>query len=821
MVHKFILLSAFYLFLQQLQIDMLYPQNIEQKIGFSEIRHAILQKCMCEIGKEKISALAFSIDSAEINTSLCQIMEMTTILQNEEAFPTPSFATVYDAIARIKPEGTYLLANELHTLRKSLSEIQDIVSFFTKQQEIYPCLFELTEPIEIAKEICRSIDRVIDSNGNLKDNASPQLVEIRNSIAQKRRIVSKIMSQKLAIARQEGWIDQDSEMSIRDGRLVLPLNSTFKRKIQGIVHDESSTGKTSFVEPVEAFETNNAISNLEFEERKEIIRILQETTAEIRPFLPDIELAYDFLGTIDAIRAKAKFTNEIEGQKPTISEQPEISLIRARHPLLFLSFKKSHKEVIPLHIALQKPQRIIVISGPNAGGKSVCMKTVLLIQYMFQCGLPIPAESQSKLGIFNNLLIDIGDEQSLENDLSTYSSHLLNMKIFMERANSKTLLAIDEFGTGTEPILGGAIAESVLENLNAKGAFGIITTHYSNLKHCATSLNGLVNGAMLFDMENMRPLYKLRMGSAGNSFAFEIAKSIGLPQHTLENAQKKIKQEHIDFDENLKKLEIEKQYVYKKKEDLRKQEQQLTLVKEEYAQKLKKINEKRQEIIENTEREIHQVLDSANKQIEHTIRTIKEAQAEKETTKQAREELHQFAEKTKQKANKIHSAINLQTSNKQKHSKFEIQVGSYVKMKGQSTSGEVLELQGKQAVVNFGNLKMTVKTDRLEPASKPKIDTKTVVVASSLKNIAEKRKTFSPHLDLRGKRGDEAMYEVKDFVETANMLQFKHLEILHGKGYGILRKLIREYLAVVDFVQSCTDAPVEMGGDGITIVTLK
>lgn len=798
---------------------MLYPKNIEHKIGFDEIRQILSDKCSCEIGKEKIASLSFISDADEINKQQSQIMEMMQILNTEENFPTPSFSTIYDAITRIRPEGTYLFENELHVLRKSLYEIQEILLFFSKQKETYPYLAELSEPIEIAKDICKNIDRVIDSNGNLKDNASQKLVEIRSEIAQKRRIINKIMSQKLSIARQEGWIEQDSELSIRDGRLVLPLNTTYKRKIQGIVHDESSTGKTSFVEPVEAFETNNAIANLDFEERKEIVRILQETTANIRPFLPDIESAYDFLGTIDAIRAKAKFSIEIDAQKPTISNQQELDLIRARHPLLLLTFKKSNKEVIPLHLLLNKSQRIIVISGPNAGGKSVCMKTVLLLQYMFQCGLPIPAESQSKLSIFNNMLIDIGDEQSLENDLSTYSSHLLNMKIFLERANNRTLLAIDEFGTGTEPILGGAIAESVLETLNAKGAYGIITTHYSNLKHAATSLKGLINGAMLFDMENMKPLYKLRMGSAGNSFAFEIAKTIGLPQQTLDKAKSKIKQEHIDFDENLKKLEIEKQYVFRKKEDLKKQEQQLESLKEEYTYKLKKINEKRQEIIENTEREINEVLDSANKQIEQTIRTIKEAQAERETTKQARLTMQHFAEKTKQKTAKISNANKLQNNDNQ-HKGKEITIGSFVKIKGQSTTGEVLDILGKQATVAFGSLKITVKTETLEPAPKPKVDTKTVVVASSIKNISEKRKSFSPHLDLRGKRGDEAMYEVKDFVESANMLQVKHLEILHGKGYGILRKLIREYLNTVDFIESCKDAPIEMGGDGITIVTL-
>jgi DNA mismatch repair protein MutS2 len=798
---------------------MLYPNSIEQKIGFSEIRHLLSQKCKCALGAEKIAALAFSTDAEAINRQLSQVIEMTTIFNEEKNFPTPSFSSIHDTLNSIRPEGTYLTANELHILRTSLTEIQEILLFFNKQNERFPYLAELAQPIEISKEITQTINRIVYANGNLKDNASPRLVEIRSEIAQKHRIINKIMSQKLTQARNEGWLEQDSELTLRDGRLVLPLNSTFKRKIQGIVHDESSTGKTSYVEPAEAFETNNAIANLEFEEQKEIIIILRAATSSIRPFLPDIECAYDFLGDIDAIRAKALFTLETDAQKPTISDQQEISLVRARHPLLLLSFKKSGKETIPLHIVLNKSQRIIVISGPNAGGKSVCMKTVILLQYMFQCGLPIPAEGLSKMGIFNNIFIDIGDEQSLENDLSTYSSHLLNMKIFMENANSKTLIAIDEFGTGTEPILGGAIAESVLERLNAKLTFGIITTHYSNLKHAASSLEGLINGAMLFDMENMRPLYKLRMGSAGSSFAFEIAKTIGLPEHVLTNAQSKIKQEHIDFDKNLKKLEEEKQYVHNKREELNLRDKQLKSLQEDYTAKLKKINEKRQEIISTTEQEISAILNSANKQIEQTVRLIKESQANKETTKQAREEFKQFADKTKAKVSTLsNNKETKKPTNPQ--GKQPISVGSFVKLKGQSTAGEVLALNEKEATVLFGNLKMTVKTNTLESTAKPKIESKTVIVSSPIKNISEKRTNFSHNLDLRGKRGDEAMYLVKDFVETANMLQIKHVEILHGKGYGILRKIIREYLETIDFVESCKDAPIEMGGDGITIVTL-
>lgn len=797
---------------------ILYPSRLEEKIGFSEIRATLLHNCKSELGMSQINAIAFSNKHDIIQEKLQRTAEMTTVIQDEESFPTPTFKTISTELANIHAEGSFLTVQELHILRKSLNETNEILRFFEKQQERLPYLAELAKPILIAKDITVAIDAVIDKHGNMKDNASSRLVEIRGDIAQKRRIVNRIMAQKLAMARSEGWLEQDAEATIRNGRLVLPLNSTFKRKIHGIVHDESATGKTSFIEPAEAFETNNAIANLEFEEQKEITRILKETTANIRPFIPDIEQAYEFLGKIDAIMAKAKLAIDLEACVPHIANRQEVELIQARHPLLSISSKTSGKEVIPLHISLNESQRIIVISGPNAGGKSVCMKTVILIQYMFQCGFPIPADNRTSLGIFNNILIDIGDEQSLENDLSTYSSHLLNMKFFTEHADKKTLLAIDEFGTGTEPILGGAIAESVLERLNDLQCLGVITTHYSNLKHCATSLHGLINGAMLFDMENMRPLYKLRMGSAGNSFAFEIAQSIGLNKKILENAKSKIKQEHIDFDKNLKQLEIEKQYIFRKKEDLRKQEMQLNCIKEEYSNKVKKINEKRQEIIDQTEQEIHAVLDSANRQIEQTVRIIKESKADKETTKQVREEFKQFAEKTKRKTITIR---NKSKENNTPKTKKELSVGEYASMRGTTTVGEIINITGKQATVSFGNIKMNVALASLTPASKPKITTKTQIYASPIENIAEKRKHFSSNLDLRGKRGDEAMYLVKDLVETANMLQVKHLEILHGKGYGILRKLIRDYLQTVPFVESCEDAPIEMGGDGISIITLQ
>lgn len=807
---------------------MNYPQNIEQKIGFDKIRTLLIEACKCELGKVLIEQIHFSNNYKEIEISLLQIDEMKSIFQFEKDFPTLSFIHIQSSINRIRPEGTYLLVNELFDLRKSLLEISEVLQFFEKRQELYPTLSNLTEGIEIPKLIASAIEKIIDSTGRLKDNASKQLVEIRHSIALKKNAVAKVMNQKIAIARKEGWIEADSELTLRNGRLVLPILSSFKRKFTGIVHDESATGKTSYLEPSEAFEINNDIANLEYEEQKEIIRILKEITDFIRPYRPNIEHAYAFLGNIDAIGSKAKIAIRLFANKPKLSERPEISLIGAKHPLLLISFEKSGKEVIPLRVELDESQRILVISGPNAGGKSICLKTIVLLQYMFQSGLLVPLDENSRMGIFNEIFIDIGDEQSLENDLSTYSSHLYNMKYFLEFAGNKTLVCIDEFGTGTEPMLGGAIAESVLEALHDKKSFGVITTHYTNLKHATTALSHAINGAMLFDVEAMKPMFKLRMGSPGSSFAFEIASTIGLPQNVIQKAKEKLGKEHVDFDKNLKKLEEEKQYIFKKKEDIKKREEHLELLKKDYSQKLHSISQKRLEIIDTTRREIEQVLDTTNKQIEQTIRVIKESQAQKEITKNARESLQEFAKTVTNKIEK--EAQNIRQKGTNHHHKIEkskqldtnkvLEVGDYACIKGQTVAGQITEIKNKQAIVQFANATMTVTLQNLEIAKKPKTDTSSVIIKSSTKAIAEKRLNFTPKLDVRGMRGDEAMYAVKDFVESGNMLQVKHLEILHGKGYGILRKIIRDYLNTVDFIASATDAPIEMGGDGITIIKI-
>ncbi|MCL2329024.1 MAG: Smr/MutS family protein [Bacteroidetes bacterium] len=867
---------------------MIYPQNIEQKIGFDLIRNHILELCKSDLGKNHIEELHFSQSQEFIEQSLNCCAEMKNICEYDSDFPTPSFSHVWQAVQSIKPDETFFQPADLFILRKSLLEIHNVLQYFKKREDSYPALFSLTESVAIPREVCTAIDKIIDSTAQLKDNASKQLVEIRSAIQQKKHAVAKIMAQKINIARKEGWCESDTELSMRNDRLVIPFHTAFKRKIQGFVHDESISGKTSFVEPVEAFEINNQIQSLHYEEQKEIVRILKEITAFIRPFVGEIEVAYSLLGVFDSLQAKAKFALRIDANKPHIVPQSEISLYGARHPLLVISFEKSgfvergfgsaqppgtpeyrslsgvettllqksgfenlshqkdrnsrsypvvealettfpekvkiKKQVIPLHVELNAEQRLLLISGPNAGGKSVCLKTIALLQYMLQCGLLIPADAHSKVGIFRNLFIDIGDEQSLENDLSTYSSHLQNMKYFITHADAKTLVCIDEFGTGTEPMLGGAIAESVLETLHNNGAFGVITTHYTNLKHAASALKFAINGAMLFDLQELKPLYKLRMGSAGSSFAFEIAASIGLPPQVIERAKHKIGKEHVDFDKNLKKLEEEKQYIFKKKESLKRQQEEIQGLKKSYSHKLEELTHKRNELLAQTQKEVKEIIEGANKSIESAIRSIKEAQADKEKTKLARQKLQEEAQHIERaiskKLQKQSNSIISSSTPLEGGRGASLTIGDYVRIKGQSAIGQIVELNKKQAQVQYSHSSLSIALQNLERTQKPKNEHKTQLVQSTTETISRKRNEFSPKLDLRGKRGDEALYEVKDFIETAYMLQVRRVEILHGKGYGILRKLVRDYLLSTDIVASCTDAPLDLGGDGITVVEL-
>ncbi len=800
---------------------MNYPKNLEDKIGFNTLRTLLEKYCECELGVSYIQHITFCTDVNIISSQLNETVEMNNIRKEEDDFPTPSFTHALQQVRAIKTVGTFIQAADLFKLVKSLIDIYNLCKFFEKKQETYSVLFSKAKNIYVPEEVFEYASKILDKHGNIKDNASPELADIRRSISTKKNQLNKTMAQLLSKARKEGWTDSDTEVSMRNGRLVIPVHAAHKRKFKGLVHDESATGKTYFVEPAEVIETHNAIANLEFEEQKEIIKILIAVTDQIRPFIPNIEEAYVFLGEIDAIRAKSKLADYIDAGKPQISNKQIIDLKQAKHPLLTIQFKETNRSVVPLRIKLDNNQRILIISGPNAGGKSVCMKSVALLQYMFQCGLLVPCNPTSTMGIFNQIFIDIGDEQSLENDLSTYSSHLVTMKHFLDFADKKTLIFIDEFGTGTEPLLGGAIAESVLESLHNKMVYGLITTHYTNLKHIANSLQFAENAAMLFDSENMCPLYKLRIGTPGSSFAFEIARTIGIPKDILDKAKNKIGKEHVDFDKNLKALEAEKQYVFRKKDDIVKQQEQLRKLEADYKIKLQNITAKQSEIIKEAKREIEDIITESNKQVEKTIRQIKESQADKEKTKELREKLKQQQENT---VNRISNKEKKQPKHSVQPKAADsnaLQIGDYVTLDNQTEAGLIVEINKKQAVVEFGHLKSFVDLKRLTKTKKPKGKAHKPLISSVSQDIAKRQEKFSHKLDVRGKQADDALYEVQDFIENALVLRVSKVEILRGKGYGILRKLIREYLDTQNFIAGYSDAPINQGGDGITLVNIE
>ena len=831
---------------------MLYPLHIEQKLGFDKIRELLQSYCLGQLGINQVNEMTISISHHAIVEMLGQTKECKQVLQFEDSFPQNSYVDLTPCLNRIRIEGTWMQLQELGELRKSIIVIYAIVSFFKSREEgLYPQLTELAGNVTVHKLLVDRIDSILDKNGRIKDNATPELAHIRRSIGSKRSEVNKIMQRLLKDAKNEGWAEGETELSLRDGRLVIPVNASSKRKLKGFIHDESATGKTSFIEPAEAFEKNNEITELEFEEHREVIRILTDFTDFVRPYREDLLQSQLFLGTIDFLMAKSKLAIELEAVAPIVLNEQMVRFAYARHPLLYLSHKKEGKTVVAQYLDLDVKQRILLISGPNAGGKSVCLKMVGLLQYMLQCGLLIPVSEKTECGIFDNIFIDIGDEQSIENDLSTYSSHLKNMKHFLEFANAKTLFLIDEFGAGTEPLLGGAIAESILENLNAKGCFGIINTHYTNLKHFATQTDGLVNGAMLYDSENMKPLFKLQIGAPGSSFAFEIAENMGLPKAIIQMASEKIGHQHIDFDKSLKEVERDKQFIARKKQEIDEKEAHLRDVLNRYNAKMEDVNRKKKEILDQAHGEAKILLTNTNRVIENTIRQIKESNAEKETTKTARQELEQYKtetedtrvteeerinrkigqilqkqERRQNKTTKTIPAIGKAESQKAEILDSPIAVGDKVQMKGQQAFGEVIELDGKNATVAFGTIRSRTMIDKLQKVSNAtyKKATHSAKPSSTQKtnfDVMEKRMNFKSEIDIRGKRSNEALAIVMEFVEQAIVLGITQIQILHGKGDGILRTQIRTYLKTVNVIQSFSDAPLEMGGAGITIIELE
>ena len=841
---------------------MIYPSNFENKIQFSEIRSLLKGYCLCQLGKDKVDEMAFSGDVAVINTMLRQTREFRRLQDESDDFPLQFFFDMRESVKRIRLEGTHLEENEIFDLRRSLETIAAIVRFLDRGSDEgvydYPTLHELTDGVLTFPEILRRIDQILDKYGKVKDSASPALADIRMQLHKAEGSVSRTLYSILRAAQSEGLVDKDVTPTVRDGRLVVPIAPGLKRKIKGIVHDESSTGKTVFVEPTEVVEANNRIRELEAEERREVVRILVDFTKLVRPYVNEIIYAYLLLAEIDFIRARAEFAVLVGGIEPEVQAAPVIDWISSRHPLLWLALKKQDKPVVPLDITLTRDRHILIISGPNAGGKSVCLKTVGLLQYMLQCGLSVPMSERSTVGVFKNLMIDIGDEQSIENDLSTYSSHLLNMKNMMRQANDGTLLLIDEFGTGTEPQIGGAMAEAVLNQFVKKQAWGVITTHYQNLKHYADSHDGIANGAMLYDRHEMRPLFQLAIGQPGSSFAIEIARKTGIPEEVIKEASEMVGSDYIQSDKYLQDIVRDKRYWENKRQSVHQREKELERTVARYEKEIADLEQSRKDILRKAKEQAEELLKESNKKIENAIREIRESQAEKEETKRIREELNEFkagvseidakanddliakkirqiqerkerhkkhkdekAERERQAAAKLREAA----SKAAKKEGRNLEVGDSVKIRGLSTVGKIESMDGKNATVIFGGMRTKMPASRLEyvdMAEAKKEDVAPVfnVSRETRETIDNRKLNFHQDLDVRGMRGDEALNAVMYFIDDACLVGMSRVRILHGKGNGILRQLIRQYLATVPSVTSFRDEHVQFGGAGITVVDI-
>ena len=849
---------------------MIYPQNFEGKIGFGDIRRLIKGNCLSTLGTEMVDNMAFSDDATTINEWMLQVKEFRRLQEEDDDFPLQYFFDVRIAVAKLRLENVHIEINDLFDLRRSLDTIHNIVKFLCRtengeaisdedEKAKYPALQRLTEGVLTFPKIVQRIDQILDKFGKMRDDASPELSSIRRELSHTEGSISRTLHSILRTAQSEGLVDKDVAPTIRDGRLVIPIAPGLKRKIKGIVHDESASGRTVFIEPSEVVEANNRIRELEASERREIIRILTEITKEIRPHVKDILQSYRFLAMIDFIRAKAEFAEQTNAIEPTVENYPHIDWIRAIHPLLQQSLEKQGKKVVPLDIILNNDQRILIISGPNAGGKSVCMKTVGLLQYMLQCGVSIPISERSTTGIFKNIMIDIGDEQNIENDLSTYSSHLLNMKNMMKNANAQTLLLIDEFGGGTEPQIGGAIAESVLKQFCERQAFGVITTHYQNLKHFADNHPNVANAAMLYDRHEMQALFKLSIGQPGSSFAIEIARKIGLPEAVIKDASEIVGSDYIQSDKYLQDIVRDKRYWENKRQTIHQREKDIERTISRYEENLSDIERRRKEILGKAKQQAEELLQESNKRIENVIKEIRENQAEKEETKRIREELRTFKSevenidskandediarkiaqiqarkerKAKRKEEKAHQAgkpLQQNISIPEKKKQEDITIGSTVRIKGLTSVGKVESINGKMATVIFGDMRTKLRLERLERCEKQeKTETnnkhenlQSYSISKDTRDAIDSRKlNFKQDIDVRGMRGDEALNAITYFIDDAILLGVSRIRILHGKGNGILRQIIRQYLGTVPNVTHFADEHVQFGGAGITVVDI-
>lgn len=903
---------------------MIYPKNFEQKIGFTEIRTLLRERCLSPLGKERVDEMSFSTDAGQINTWMKEIREFRRIQEGQDDFPLDNFFDVRESVSRIRLEGTHMEVEELFDLKRSLETIIAIVSFLsrgeeTEQGEIRhytPALYALADGIATFPILVQRISQIIDKFGKMRDNASPDLLQIRRELSRMEGSISRTLYSILHSAQAEGLVEKDVTPTLRDGRLVIPVAPGMKRRISGIVHDESATGRTVYIEPSEVVEANNRIRELENEERREIIRILTEFAKKMRPNVPEILDSYSLMAAVDFIRAKAELARLFRSFEPEVSDKPHIDWIRAVHPLLQLSLeRKSRKDanrlsstdnnshadkdsddeislqednilseeeyktgnvppsVVPLDIQLTKDKHLLIISGPNAGGKSVCLKTVGLLQYMLQCGLSIPVGDRSTTGVFTDIMIDIGDEQSIENDLSTYSSHLMNMKIMMRHATEHTLILIDEFGTGTEPQIGGAIAEAVLRQFWKKHVWAVITTHYQNLKHFAENHPGTANGAMLYDRHEMRPLFQLAIGRPGSSFAIEIARKTGIPEEVIHDAADIVGSDYIQSDKYLQDIVRDKRYWESKRQTIHSHEKELEKRIVQYEKDIATLEQSRKDILRRAKEQAEEIIKESNRRIENTIREIREKQAEKEETKRIRQELAAYEEgllsssqpdkpgknnKKKMKDSGLLSDEDFQKkvdkikSRKERHEQHlkeragkqqaaaealknavrkqqtdgVVNVGDAVRIKGLTTIGKVEAIDGKQATVIFGDMRTKMAVSRLEHVDAASLQTEQQQFQAynysreTRETIDKHRNQFHQELDVRGMRADEALNQVQYFIDDAILVGAGQVRILHGKGNGILRQLIRQYLASIPNVKSYRDEHVQFGGAGITVVEL-
>ena len=822
---------------------MIYPENFENKIGFDRIRSMLSEKCLSLMGMEKVDTVRFMDDFSDLSLKLSATFEFQQILQFEDFFPSEHYYKISDCLNKIRIEGTFAEVSEVFDLKRSIETVKGILHFFKNRDESkYPVLKSLCSTVKTYPYVLDSIDRIIDKHGVVKDNASSRLKEIRSELAGKSMLVSKRLHAILKQAQADGLVDSDTSVSIRNGRGVIPVNVYDKRKIKGLIHDQSASGKTVFIEPEEIVEMNNDIIELEYEEKREIVRILTSFADNIRPYIDELLESNEFLGEIDFIRAKALLGNQFHSINPVIANKPYLLWKGAIHPLLFATLEKlPGRKVVPLDIVLDDKNRILLISGPNAGGKSVCLKTVGLLQYMIQCGITVPVGEGSEAGIFSSILIDIGDEQSIDNDLSTYSSHLINMKNFIKNGTESSLILIDEFGTGTEPMLGGSIAEAILGELNRKRVFGVITTHYTNLKYFASVTDGIINGAMAFDNHLMQPLFQLTIGKPGSSFAFEIARKIGLPEDILSQASQKAGVKNINYDRHLKDIARDKRYWETRRQNIRQEEKRLGELIEEFEKELSGTKNLKKEIIAKAKGEAENLLRDSNRMIENTIRQIKESQAEKEKTKDLRQQLEEFrnivAEESKPlvteteekilklsaKAKKIRREKVIEKS-ESPHSTIEpLKPGDPVRMIDTMAAGEVVAIKGKRVQVETGSVRISVAIDKVERISRSELKKSLRSNQASVEtdpSVSLRKINFKPEIDIRGVRGEEALYLVRDLIDDALIVQHRNLRILHGKGNGILREMVRQYLGTIDVVKSFRDEHVEFGGSGITVVEM-